>query len=112
MYASWPSVQSWALGEHIAFRPVPFLTPLYNPALQCHSGDVIHLAVATTSKTVAERRLGQSDCAFLLRFNDEQMGGVVGRICKHIQAVPASVWIGDGYGAPSAHEEQYTARGE
>ena len=45
VYASWPSVQSWALAEHKAFRPVPFLAPFDDPALQGHSGDVIHLAV-------------------------------------------------------------------
>jgi len=46
----WLSVQSWALAEHKAFRPVPFLTLLYNPALQCHSGDVIHLAAGNHLK--------------------------------------------------------------
>jgi hypothetical protein len=43
-----------------------------------------------------------------IQFNDEQMSGVIGRICQHIQAVPAAVWIDDGHGAPSAHEKQYS----
>lgn len=50
VYRRWRSFKSWALAEHKAFRPVPFLTLLYNPALQCHSGDVIHLAVGNHLK--------------------------------------------------------------
>jgi hypothetical protein len=38
------------------------------------------------------------------------MSGIIGRICQHIEAVPATVWIGDRHGAPSAHAEQYNAR--
>ena len=102
-------MQSWALAEHIAFRPAPFLPSLYDPALEGHSGDTIDPATRNHLKDRSQRWLGQSDCALLLRFNNEQMSGVISGLCKHIQAVPASVWFSDGHGTPFAHEEQYNA---
>jgi hypothetical protein len=47
---------------------------------------------------------------FLLRFNDEQMRGIVGGFCEYIHAMATPVRINDRHSAPSAHGRQYIAR--
>jgi len=72
-----PLFQPWAFAEHVAFRPVPRLPPFYDPPLKCRARDPINLAVCHDFKDGRQRGHRESHRALLLRFHNEQMGGII-----------------------------------
>lgn len=90
----------------MAFRTVQAPAALDNPPLQCRSGDAIYTDADHNfdHRRQPWRRLRGGP--FLLGFHHEQMRGIVGGFGQHIEAMAAADWVGDGHGAPSAHENR------